>query len=252
MRVPRRVREPVRDVLVKGTRRFPGLVKAIVHDAGTPSLFALSSIACSWSTNAETFLENVPGESSPQDLAEGREVFARISPKNTSGLPYPDFYGVEAETSAFLYAAVRRVKPEVMVESGVANGVSTAMILAAMEANGTGELHSTDISADVGVLVENRSRWHLHVVDPEHLRRDLERLRDELPRVDVFQHDGEHSYRTQMTEYETFWPALPAGGLLLSDDVDFSYAFRDFAHHHELKPAILLDTLKLYGMVVKA
>ncbi|MDX6415118.1 MAG: hypothetical protein QOH23_2528, partial [Gaiellaceae bacterium] len=39
---------------------------------------------------------------------------------------------------AYLYAVLRAVKPEVVVETGVANGFSTAFSLLALQANGTG------------------------------------------------------------------------------------------------------------------
>ena len=50
-----------------------------------------------------------------------------------------------------LYVLVRTEKPRVVVETGVCNGASTFAILAALEANGTGELHSIDypFSSDV-------------------------------------------------------------------------------------------------------
>ena len=228
------------------------MVRVLIHQTATPSLFELWSTASSWHNDAASLLELVPGESDADaDLAAGRAVFGRLSAANTDELPYPDYFAVEAETSAFLYATVRRIQPQVMLETGVANGLSTAVILAAMDANGRGELHSTDISPDVGALVENRSRWHLHVVSVDRLEEDLAALRAHLPRIDIFLHDGDHRFRPQTLEYRCFWPALPPGGLLLSDDIDFSYAFHDFAHEIDREPAVLLDTLKLFGMFVR-
>src|SRR5439155_326535 len=49
------------------------------------------------------------------------------------------------EEGVRLYAIVRELRPRVAVETGVCNGVSTAFLLLALEANGFGELHSIDL-----------------------------------------------------------------------------------------------------------
>ena len=50
----------------------------------------------------------------------------------------------------YLYALLRTVQPEVVVETGVANGFSTAFSLLALQANGAGHLHSIDLPREVG------------------------------------------------------------------------------------------------------
>jgi hypothetical protein len=44
-----------------------------------------------------------------------------------------------------IYAVVRILKPRAMVETGVANGKSSALILRALERNGSGRLYSVDL-----------------------------------------------------------------------------------------------------------
>ena len=131
---------------------------------------------------------------------------------------YPDFFAVEIGSVTPLHAIVRTKQPDVMIETGVADGFSTAVILAAMETNGRGELHSYDIADDVGACVTDRTRWTLHIREP-------------LPSspIDLFLHDSDHSYANQSAEYVAAWSILRPGGLLLSDDVDWSCAFLDFA-----------------------
>ena len=41
-------------------------------------------------------------------------------------------------------------------------------------------------------------------------------------------HDSDHSYSWQSFEYNTVFNKIDKNGLLVSDDVDYSYAFIDF------------------------
>ena len=54
------------------------------------------------------------------------------------------------DEGVYLYALMRRLAPRTVVETGVCNGFSTAFILAALERNGAGELHSLDFPEVIG------------------------------------------------------------------------------------------------------
>jgi predicted O-methyltransferase YrrM len=45
----------------------------------------------------------------------------------------------------YLYALLRELRPDVAVETGVCNGVSTAFLLLALDRNAHGALHSIDL-----------------------------------------------------------------------------------------------------------
>ncbi len=164
--------------------------------------------------------------------------------------------------SEVLYVAVRALKPLVVVETGVAAGLSSACILSALERNGVGELHSVDLpnaekeylpglgvkpsailpeGKSPGFLVPEilRSRWHLHLGDTRDV---LPKLLSSLPGVSLFLHDSEHTYEAMMFEYETVWPHLRPGGILLSDEVSWNNAFPDFCRRYGLKPVYFWST----------
>ncbi len=156
-------------------------------------------------------------------------------------------YGVE-----LLYALTRLIRPFCILETGVAAGVSTTLILLALEANGSGMLHSVDLpnydielgrqhqeyySKPISRIPEGRQpgylvpsqlkdRWRLHVGRSADV---LPRLMTELGEVDLFLHDSEHTYQNMMFEFHTVWPHLREGGFLLSDDIDWNQAFKEFA-----------------------
>jgi predicted O-methyltransferase YrrM len=156
-----------------------------------------------------------------------------------------------------LYALLRTLRPETVVETGVCNGVSTAFLLLALNRNGTGALHSIDLpeyadpDADADAFWEGKGGavvpsgkepgWMI----PDELRGPwklvLGRSQDELPpllerlgTIDVFMHDSEHSYECMSFEFEHAFRALRPGGALIADDVDANDAFADFAQAHRV------------------
>ena len=134
------------------------------------------------------------------------------------------------------YITVRAFRPNVVVETGVANGVSSTYLLLALEKNGRGKLHSIGLNdplflpvgKPLGWIVPEslRSRWNLIIGDSREL---LPKLLSELGTVDVFIHDSLHTYEHMQWEYRTAYPFLRSGGLLLSDDAAWNSAFEEFS-----------------------
>jgi predicted O-methyltransferase YrrM len=147
---------------------------------------------------------------------------------------------------AELYAVVRAFKPGVMIETGVASGMSSAHILRALAANGSGTLHSIDLPnvQQGSILPEGRTTgwivpdslregWTLHIGDTRKL---LPGLLETLGPIDLFLHDSDHSYESMAFEFEQAFPRLKHGGLLLSDDSHLHAAWDDFCAKHSLRP----------------
>jgi predicted O-methyltransferase YrrM len=129
------------------------------------------------------------------------------------------------------YLMCRLREPTVVVETGVAYGVSSVFILRALEENGRGVLHSVDLpplrreyEKFWGMAVDEalNDRWVLHRGVSA---RVLPRLLDELEIVDLFVHDSLHTYRNMRREFEKIWPHLRTGGALVADDVERNRAF---------------------------
>ncbi len=168
----------------------------------------------------------------------------------------------------YLYALLRSVRPKVVVETGVANGFSTAFSLLALQSNGTGHLHSIDLPREVGreydsgTFYEGEGRagippgsepgWLIPQALKERWTLILGRSQDELPpllerlgAVDIFMHDSEHSFDCMWFEFNAAWPALRPGGLLLSDDVNSTEAFSRFAAQEGRDPVRLAHGMAL-------
>jgi len=162
----------------------------------------------------------------------------------------PLIWRIERQTGLLLYALIRRGRPRVVVEAGVANGHSTVISLAALQANAFGELHSFDISNSVGSLLRDveRARWTLHVYPPRSACTSFRHLVNELGPVDLFFHDSDHSYIGQFADLLSVWPALGPGATVVVDDVNEAWAFFDFAREHHGDAIGLFDSRKLTGV----
>jgi predicted O-methyltransferase YrrM len=134
-----------------------------------------------------------------------------------------------------LYAAIRAARPEIVVDTGVANGFTSSLILLALEKNKRGVLHSVEISdgswtpgmAPGWVIPDNlRHRWTLHLGDSMQV---LPPLLKRLGQINIFFHDSLHTYEHIMFEFKEAYPFIASDGLLLADDVSGNRSFLDFA-----------------------
>ena len=165
-------------------------------------------------------------------------------------LNYPREFAVESNSAFLIYSLVRLLKPDKVVETGVANGHSTFFILNAILKNGKGTLYSIDIATNVGILIDEqlKTNWRLHVL-PRTNGRELNKYLRTIAPMDIFIHDSNHMYYWQMLEYRAFLKHINNHGLILSDDVDASFAFIDFCNENKLKPLFLYDHRKIFGIV---
>lgn len=201
------------------------------------------------------YREEVRASGLLDELAEKKRAFEARVRGETRGWRYV-FGSIRAQEAVDLYALLRKVRPKVMVETGVCNGFSSAFILAALERNGDGALHSIDLPEVAGAEYQEGAFWEGKLgavippgeqpgwIIPDRLRarwsltlgKSQERLPPllaELGTIDVFMHDSEHSMECMSFEFGTAYPALRPGGLLIADDFTWNRAFEDFAARHQ-------------------
>jgi Methyltransferase domain len=132
------------------------------------------------------------------------------------------------------YAIVRATAPDLIVETGVASGISSTYLLMACRQNCRGRVYSIDINngeylppgKPTGWIVPEylRPDWTLLLCDPKVL---LPRLLADLGEIDMFIHDSSHTYEHMKFEFEASYSHIRSGGLLLSDDANFNRAFEE-------------------------
>lgn len=153
-----------------------------------------------------------------------------------SSTAFPSWYATERGTLAMLYALVRDRRPRCVVETGVANGLSTRIILRALAHNEFGTLVSFDVEPTASETVDKvaySSYWRFELL-PRSCTVDniQERLESCSGSIDLWYHDSDHSYGWQIGECRLAWKMLSRRGLLVVDDVDGNSAFADFAREN--------------------
>lgn len=172
------------------------------------------------------------------------------NPQLEHSIFFPKFYDSNPKTVKLLELVIEKYKPTTIVETGIANGVSTRAILEALKINKltNSHLYSFDINPQVVTedLKINKQFTFKHVC-----KQNLQELFQDVPKIDLFYHDSDHTYRNQLTEYKIAWNKMSDGGILMSDDINWSNAFLDFCFFVNRKPKILVDTEKFCGLIYK-
>ncbi len=145
--------------------------------------------------------------------------------------------GISLEQCQILYVITRIVEPANVLETGVANGFSTAYILKALRRNQRGTLYSIDfpIKEEAIIPEDKSSGW----VVPEELRKQwsletgkvsdlLMQILEKINKLDMFFHDSLHTYQNMFWEFENVWVRLQNNGYLLSHDIGLNSAWEDF------------------------
>ena len=177
------------------------------HRYGLPTVLQMSGGRAVFADPSAFLSALFPTADVPSLLAEHDEVQTKLTQRRArADLVYGESFDVGQGTSLCLYGMTRILKPAHVLETGVADGVSSFVFLAAMDRNGTGTLHSTDIRPNAGALVNSRDHWDLFLVDRRTPARSLAKYVRSLPPLDLFVHDSLHLRAWQLLELRLATP----------------------------------------------
>jgi predicted O-methyltransferase YrrM len=159
-----------------------------------------------------------------------------------------------------IWCAVSHLRPEVVIETGVGHGVSSRIILEALQHNERGHLWSIDLphfferqlhtQTGAAVTAANRIRWSY--LEGSSQQR-LPSLIAEVGHVEVFVHDSLHTAKNTMFEMDQAASVLSPGGVMLVDDIATHEGFAKFAMRHPGYRTIVCpsaDGIGLFGIAV--
>jgi predicted O-methyltransferase YrrM len=203
---------------------------------------------CPESELLNELMTDISARLAAQGLASGRHTYGWYS-------------DAEISLCSAVWCAVTHGRPEIVVETGVAHGVTSRVILEVLRRSGRGHLSSIDLPhplddrlhAQTGAAVtdECRERWSYL----EGSSRDrLPQLIAEVGRVDLFVHDSLHTAKNVLFEMELAASAMRPGGIMLVDDIKSHNGFMTFARRHPDYRTIVCesaDQIGVFGIAVR-
>ena len=197
------------------------------HQPPAYDVHEIRAVYAALSEHFDQSADDILGEVALSDIETTVKAAIEALPTDA---PFPQKHHADFALARFAYLICRLVQPEVVVETGVAYGVTSAFILKAMEVNGRGTLFSIDLPASVradasqyvGHLIpaDLRPRWKLTIGAS---RRVLRPLLQEVGTPDIFLHDSLHTYRNMRYEFAS----IKRPRVILSDDIEGNAAFQD-------------------------
>jgi methyltransferase family protein len=137
------------------------------------------------------------------------------------------------ETCAFgrrvgWYAFARILKPRVVVETGVDKGLGSVVLCAALMRNQAegfpGQYFGTDINPDAGFLLAEPYNSVGRILYGD----SIQSLQN-IPSIDFFVNDSDHSSEYERREYETIASKLSEDGVILGDNCHCNDVLADFS-----------------------
>jgi hypothetical protein len=240
-------------------RALPGLIRQRrgidqhyeVDEAWEEHLHGLLGAAwpCPQTQRLNELMAEIPALLAAQGLGFGRYTYGCFSDADIS-------------LCRAVWCTVLHARPEIVIETGVAHGVTSRIVLEAMNLNNHGHLWSIDLPYpfDHGVHVQTgaaitdacRPRWSY--LEGSSKQR-LPQLIADLGHVEIFIHDSLHTARNVMFEMQQAASAMAPGGIMLVDDIKTHEGFAAFARRHpEYQTTVCpsADRLGMFGIAVNA
>ena len=188
----------------------------------------------------EQIIEQVTGQNSI-DLPE--ELMDLIQTEEKKLTKYNIKLGDGANLS-LLYQLIFLTSTRKVIETGVAYGWSSLVILFALKDKEGHQLISTDkpmpnedYNSMVGIVVQEKflKNWDLmKEADVEAIPKALKKL----GAYDLCHYDSDKSYEGRTWAYKKLWDNLKPGGVFISDDISDNLAFKHFCEKVDRKPWI--------------
>jgi hypothetical protein len=143
-----------------------------------------------------------------------------------------DFAQIEFGRRIGWYAIVRAVKPKLVVETGVHQGVGACVLTQALLRNQSegspGAYIGTDINPDAGHLLTGKYRSAGEIMYGD----SIESLNKISGLIDVFINDSDHSAKYEANEYEAVTSLLSENCILIGDNSHVTCKLSEYSRTH--------------------
>jgi hypothetical protein len=174
---------------------------------------------------------------------------------------YAYYSDAEGALCRAAWCTALHTRPEAVIETGVAHGVTTRVVLEALGQNELGHLWSIDLPfpfdhrlhAETGVAVPEACRPRWSYLEGSSKQR-LPSLVAQVGHLEMFIHDSLHTGKNTLFEMEQAATVMRVGGVMLVDDIHTHEGFVTFADRHPGYRTIVCrpgDDIGLFGIAVK-
>lgn len=196
------------------------------------------------------------------------DIGARLAVRGLGSgrLTYGWYSDAESSLCHAVWCVALHTRPEVVIETGVAHGVTSRVMLEALRHNDFGHLWSIDlpfpfdrrVQGETGVVITDacRSRWSY--LEGSSSQR-LPPLVADVGHAEMFVHDSLHTTENTLFEMEQAASVMSPGGVMLIDDIGESRdAFTTFTRRNPHYQAIICPASDrngkwgIFGIAIKA
>ncbi len=195
-----------------------------------------ASWPCEEAKSLQGLLADVSELLSAKGLGTGRHTYGWYS-------------DADIELCSAIWCTVCHIQPDVVIETGVAHGISSRVALEALSRNERGHLWSIDLPhplnhklhGQTGAAVPDscRSRWTYLEGESEKV---LPSLVEKVSSLGLFIHDSLHTAKNTLFEMEQAASAMSPGGVMLVDDIRGHDGFATFSRTHPEFRTMLCST----------
>ena len=162
---------------------------------------------------------------------------------------YGWYSDADIELCNAIWCTVCHIRPSVVIETGVAHGISSRIVLEGLARNDSGHLWSIDLPhplnhklhGQTGVAVTDSCLPRWTYLEGESQQR-LPPLVAEVGQVELFIHDSLHTAKNTLFEMEQAASIMKPGGVMLVDDIRGHDGFATFARRHPEFTTVLCST----------
>jgi len=130
------------------------------------------------------------------------------------------------------YALVRILRPKIVVETGVSDGIGSLVITTALIANASegfpGKYYGTELDQNAGWLFKQPYSNFGEIMYGDSIR-SLENFKEQ---IDLFINDSDHSAEYEFREYESIKNKLAPNCFILGDNSHVTDSLRNFSHQN--------------------
>ena len=157
-----------------------------------------------------------------------------------------------------LYFIVRFIKPNIVLETGVAAGFSSISILKALKKNNSGKLYSSDFpyfriknpEKYIGILVDRKKfpDWNLQI---EGDMINIPKFVKNFEKIDLFHYDSDKTYIGKSKVYNIIKKKISKKSILIFDDIQDDLFFYEIQLKSNLDSWVFKFKNKYIGMLGK-